>query len=371
MCFMKLKFYLRFSILLVLGLGLVSWGGTGHRMISLRASLSFNQEMEQFQQWADYLSSHASDPDYRKGDDPTEGPKHYIDIDNYPEFEETGIIPMEYNEVAANYGEQFVIEQGTLPWATLTTMDSLTNCFERKNWDKAAYFAADLGHYVADGHMPLHITRNYNGQYSGNTGIHSRYESGMINTYQHSILYTGKPAEYIEDPTQAVFDYIYHSYVFVDSILIADTETQQATSSSSSSTYTEALWTKTAKFTTQLFSDASHAFACLIYTAWINAGSPQMNPTGATTTSDNSDDILQVHYTTVERSLIIKYHVPTDTAVTISVLDSMGRYVETLINSSNNPNAQNLNWKPKKTSKAVYFVVLQTENLYRVRKVLL
>jgi hypothetical protein len=40
--------------------------------------------------------------------------------------------------------------------------------------------AADIGHYVADMHQPLHLTRNYNGQLTGNYGIHARYEGQMI-----------------------------------------------------------------------------------------------------------------------------------------------------------------------------------------------
>ena len=78
----------------------------------------------------------------------------------------------------------FVIDQGVLPWATQITYDSLVNCFTRFDWAKAVLFASDLGHYVGDAHNPLHITRNYNGQYSGNYGVHSRYESGMINAFQ-------------------------------------------------------------------------------------------------------------------------------------------------------------------------------------------
>ena len=40
------------------------------------------QQMQEFQTWVTFLRDHAADADSRKGGDPTEGPKHYIDIDN-------------------------------------------------------------------------------------------------------------------------------------------------------------------------------------------------------------------------------------------------------------------------------------------------
>ncbi|HEY9113754.1 MAG TPA: hypothetical protein VIN10_03585, partial [Bacteroidales bacterium] len=157
---------------LTLPLVLISWGYQGHHKISEESKQSFHEEMTQFLAWANVLAEHASDADDRKDIDPNEGPRHYIDIDNYPVFLEKGRIPQTYDSVIDIYGEDFVIEQGILPWATKTTYDSIVSCFMRRDWDKAGLFAADLGHYVADGHMPLHITMNYNGQHTGNTGIH-------------------------------------------------------------------------------------------------------------------------------------------------------------------------------------------------------
>jgi len=88
------------------------------------------------------------------------------------------------------------MDQGILPWAILKTADSLPSCFENNDMHKAMLLAADLGHYIGDSHMPLHITRNYNGQYTGQYGVHSRYESNMIGTFQNQIVYDGT-ASYI------------------------------------------------------------------------------------------------------------------------------------------------------------------------------
>lgn len=144
--------------------------------------------MSQFNVWVSLLAEHASDADIRKAWDPTEGPKHYIDIDNYPEFLNTGHIPTTLDSVIALHGNDFVYDNGILPWATLTTFDSLQACFEREDWDNAVLFAADLGHYIADGHMPMHITRNYNGQLQAiPESIHATSRAWSTPTY-HSLI---------------------------------------------------------------------------------------------------------------------------------------------------------------------------------------
>ncbi len=60
--------------------------------------------------WADTLTAHASDADYRKSTDPTEAPKHFIDIDYYPEFVSTGTIPQDFDSIVAIHGYSFVID---------------------------------------------------------------------------------------------------------------------------------------------------------------------------------------------------------------------------------------------------------------------
>src|SRR5664279_296236 len=97
--------------------------------------------------WSPFLIAHASDPDNRKGSDPTESPRHFIDIDAYSEFVANGFIIQDYNAFVALHGSSTVINNGTLPWAIVTWEDSLRRLFQAKNWASAMQVAADLGHY--------------------------------------------------------------------------------------------------------------------------------------------------------------------------------------------------------------------------------
>lgn len=261
-------------IYLLLLLLLQGWGNTGHRTINKKSAEGFPATMNFLTGWADSLSAHASDADYRKSDDPNEGPKHYIDIDNYPTFVSSGRIPHDYDSVVAIYGQSFVIDQGTLPWTILVTMDSLTAAFRRNDLHRAMLLASDLGHYVGDGHMPLHLTKNYNGQLTGQSGVHSRYESTMINRYISSIVYNTTSAEYIPDVKEYTFSFIYENYRYVDSVLYADAQAKAISGSTSSNQYYQKLWEYSAGFTNRLFSNASDRLSSLIYTAWKNATTP-------------------------------------------------------------------------------------------------
>lgn len=361
-----------FSVILLAGLVLLlsSWGHTGHYKINNDASLSFNQAMAQFYQWSAILAQHASDADIRKEWDPSEGPKHYIDIDNYPEFVANGIIPQNLDSVIQIHGYNFVYDQGILPWATEIAVDSLEACFEREDWDQAVLFAADLGHYIADGHMPLHICRNYNGQYSGNNGIHSRYESEMIDSYIGEIDYQGYPINYVDNVNQYIFDYLYANYVYVDSVMAADDYAEGVAGNHNSPQYYAALWDKTQDFTIDLFKNASQRLAELMYTAWVNAGSPLM-------TAVFSNKIYNTAYlepnspNPFQGKTKITYILPEPTNVMIQIRDINGQPAVNLTNEFKPAGRYEIEWNAEGRPGGIYYVVLSTDQATRIRKMVL
>jgi len=357
--------------LLALSILLISWGATGHSKISESSSMSFNPEMQDFQTWVTFLKDHASDADYRKSSDPTEGPKHYIDIDNYSEFAATGRIPQTLDSISAIYGSSVVLDNGILPWATKASFDSLSNCMKRYDFARAKVFAADLGHYVGDGHMPLHITKNYDGQLSGATGIHSRYESTMINAYVSQIIYTGENATEISDVSQYIFDYLYANNKFCDSVLNADTYAKTLSGgSTSSSTYKNALWDKTKSFTIPLFKEASNALASLIYTAWIQAGRPSLLTATALGDPDSLSNVLleQNMPNPFNSATHISYLLKENTKVLLEVRDINGKVISTLVNDSLSQGRHSCDWSPGKVPAGIYYLVLNTGKFIQVKK---
>jgi hypothetical protein len=366
------KFFLSALSLFALAFLLISWGATGHRKISESASLSFNPQMQDFQSWVGFLRDHASDADDRKyiqPIDPTESPKHFIDIDNYSVFVTTGRIPQTLDSVNAIYGTATVLRNGILPWATKTAFDSLRNCMQRRDFAKAQIFAADLGHYVADGHMPLHITRNYDGQYSGNTGIHSRYETAMINAYISQIIYTGDSISEISDVNQYIFDYLYTNNGYCDSVLMADTYAKTQ-GSVSSTAYNTALWAKTHNFTVLLFKRASHALAELIYTAWVQAGSPSLlSPASTSNLEAFSNTVLAQNTPNPFSSTThINYILKENAKVLMQVQNSYGITIDTLVDDNLPSGTHYCEWTPNTIPAGLYYLVLNTGKSIQVKK---
>jgi len=356
-------------ITLSLWLILSSWGSVGHRKINQHAPASFPSGMNFFRaSWTTILADNASVADDRKNWDYNEAPKHYIDIDNYNEFVLYGKIPMTLDSITNIYGFSFVLNNGILPWATITTFDSVKACFQRNDFNKASLFAADLGHYVADGHMPLHITKNYDGQTPSQQEIHSRYESHMIGTYNDNIIYSDDTAQLIDDVPGYIFTYLYHDYQYVDSVLLADDYAQSVAGNHNSSAYYQALWDRTGAFTTALFKHASWSLASLIYTAWVQAGHPNSVPR---LTMDPS--ILgQNNPNPFQNSTSIPFDIKGNNEnVTLKVFDSGGKLVTTLLDGKMKKGKHQVNFDASRYRSGIYFYTLQAENAMMTRKMVL
>ena len=324
---------LLFLFLLFFSPLLFGWGGTGHRIMNNKAVSFFPNQMQQhFLFWADSLSRHASNADIRRSSDPTEGPKHYINIDNFPSFVSTGRINQNYDSLVAIHGSAFVIQQGILPWAILIAVDSLTNQFRRRDWQKAMLTAADVGHYVSDGHMPLHLARNYDGQFTGQNGIHSRYETQMINQFSHLISFTTDSVNFVTNRSDFVFDFIYKNFRYVDSLLRADITARTTAGNTSSGLYYQTLWNLTKDFTTKLFNDASKSTAALIYTAWMNAGAPLITKINDADLEPNYFHLFQNYPNPFNSTTKISYQIPITSYVSLNVYDILGNKISTLVN---------------------------------------
>jgi hypothetical protein len=351
---------LLFTLLLFSGwIILGGWGATAHRKINQQAPASFPQQMSFMQStWSSFLADHASDADYRKDTDPSEAPKHYIDIDNYTVFQQQGRIPQTFDSVLSIYGYSFVVGNGILPWSTKTTYDSVKACFQRNNFSKAMSFAADLGHYVGDGHQPLHITTYYDGKTGSQNGIHSRYETHMINDYIDQIAYPNDDAYYINDVQGYIFSYLYDNYKYVDSVLLADDYAQGLAGSHSNTAYYTALWEKTGGFTIDLLRKASLSLASLIYTAWVEAGSPN----GIDEPAPLFVHLLQNMPNPVNTTTTIPFTVDrNNTRVSVKIYDEHGALKADLMDSSLSAGSFHVTWNAALAPAGIYYYVLESE----------
>ena len=361
---------IKFIIIAVIGLIAYGWGATGHKIINRKSVYSFPGVMSAFYYWSDSLSRHGSDADYRKSSDPTESPRHFIDIDTYPEFLVNGRIAQSLDSLIAIHGNYFVLDNGIVPFSIIATTDSVRKYFALHDWQKAMLKASDLGHYVADAHNPMHITENYDGQLTNQTGIHSRYETTMINADSSLLIYTGDSALYVNDINNFVFGFLYNNYNYVDSVLYADS-VSHAIAGNYGGVYLQNLWLRAGTFTIKLFKNASNSLARLIYTAWVNAGSPLPVNIEHTGTLANSFELFQNYPNPFNPSTNIKFMLSKSGFVNLSVYDMNGKRVGVIINENMSSGTYDVHFNASYLSSGTYFYKITAGDYSSVKRMIL
>lgn len=121
----------------------------------------------------------------------------------------------------------FVVERltkhGVLPWHLQKMQRDLTLAFREKNAARILRLAADFGHYLGDAHVPLHTSSNYDGQKTGQTGLHSFWESRLPELFaddEYDFL-VGKPI-YLTDPTAFFWETVFESHRLADSVFLVE-----------------------------------------------------------------------------------------------------------------------------------------------------
>ncbi len=268
------------------------WGFYAHKKINNYAVFLLPPEMIVFYKAnIVFLTEHATDPDKRKNVVTAEGPKHYIDIDHYGTYPYHEL-PRKWGDAIAKYSVDTVIANGIVPWHIQLMLARLTNAFKEKNFSKILRYSADIGHYIADAHVPLHTNSNHNGQLTDQKGIHAFWESRIpeLLADKEFNFFIGK-AQYIKDPGEFIWARILESGKAADSVLLFDRELTKEFPADKkyafeqrnkvlikqySSAYTIAFNNKLNGMVERRMRQAIFAVASFWYTAWVNAGQPDL-----------------------------------------------------------------------------------------------
>lgn len=352
-----------------------SWGKVAHQYINKNATIHLPSTMQQFIAQSVYFGDHASDADYRKDDDPTEVPKHYLDMENYPNYKLW--IPRDLDSILQKYGKTFVDDNGIVPWATVWAVDSLTARLKRGDWSAAYAVAADIGHYVGDAHQPLHATNNYNGYLTGNNGIHSRYESTMISKNQTQLFVVKDSVRYIDNVLEFVFQYLYESNSLTDSIMAADTYAKTFSgwsgSGSAPDSYYTALWSRCQYFTKKQIQSATVALASLWYTAHINAGliSKPASVRKEKSIKPKSFNLYQNFPNPFNPKTKIEFDIAETTVAQLGVFSVDGKLIAELVNSTLDAGSYSTEWDAKNSPSGLYFYRLHAGEFSETKKLVI
>ena len=274
-----------------------SWGTFGHEHINRAAVLALPDSMRSFFfNHIDFITQESTVPDLRKYTllDKTEIPKHFIDLEKFGAMDS---IPRNFDEATLKYKPEFLNEYGILPWYIQDMMNKLTKAFKGKRKTEILFLAADLGHYIGDAHMPLHTSVNHDGQLTDQRGIHALWESKLPEMFGSGYNYHIKEAIYINDVQAFTWDFIFHSFKLADTVLLTDKQLRRQFSNEEIFQTDGKGNIKKNKFNQPVFTEAYaeqyhealegmvekqmrnaiFAISCYWYTAWVNAGKPDLS----------------------------------------------------------------------------------------------
>jgi hypothetical protein len=345
------------------------WGWATHRLINKEAVNHLPRSLGFFINNAQWISDHSVDADDRRSSsNPSEAPKHFIDIEDYPEFK-TGTLSHDIKLLIGKYGSSTVTSIGVVPWAIDWSLDSLTESLRRGDTTNALQFAADLGHYVGDAHQPLHVTANYNGAQTGNNGIHSRYETTMMGKYLSEITVTKDQVHSVAAPIDFAFEYVTYANGLADSIMRADTFAKTLANSTSSSAYYTALWEETGAMTKKQIQNATVDLACLWYTAAVNAG--LISVTSVSTQRQLRFGLHQNYPNPFNPSTTISFTLGSPTDVNLKIYNLLGEEIESLISGNRPAGTYRVEWIPNGVASGIYFYRMEAGGFVETRKLIL
>jgi hypothetical protein len=293
-----IKSFLTVVIFLVLLSPLaLAWGVWGHQRINRAAVFALPDSMRTFFfNHLDFMTQEAAIPDIRKYTigDKAEPDRHYIDLELFEMAPDS--IPRTWEAAKAKFGEEQLHKNGILPWYMDLMVQKLTDAFKTQRTDQILFLAADLGHYVGDATMPLHTTVNHDGQATGQKGIHAFWESQLPEMFGSSYHFTVENARYIPDVNKEIWTLILNSHLLVDSVLLIEKKLSSnfpqdkiyqtdANGSVIKNKYGQA---EHSREYAKAYHDAMHGMvekqlriaigetASLWYTAWVNAGKPDL-----------------------------------------------------------------------------------------------
>jgi hypothetical protein len=260
-----------------------AWGAAGHRYIMRHAIDLLPPAIKPFfDHFRDELVMRVTDPDLWRNAGWEDDPNHFLDL-GVPEFGPYpfAALPREYGAAIEKFGMATLKRDGMLPWREQEEAGNLRRAMEGFKRNSAyapsdtVLFAAVAAHYLQDATQPLHATNNYDGQMTGQSGLHARFETTLFERVQASLVVAPAAPSPMPSARDAVFDALLASYQLVPAVLAADKAAAQGRETYDASYY-EKLFTGTRSILERQIAAAITATAALIEGAWEQAGRPDL-----------------------------------------------------------------------------------------------
>lgn len=271
----RLARLLSVPLLLACSISAHGWGFVGHRYANGLAVDSLPSELKPlYAANRAWIVQHAGDPDQWRNQNRAEGPKHFIDLDTWG-AEVAENYPQDYWTACGLYGKEAVDKNGVVPWRIGEYYGKLIRAFKEKNAKQIIEISTFLGHYVADIHVPFHAIANYDGQLTGQKGLHARFESVMVERQIKPEDLKPQKASIIKHPVATAFQWAKTSMRRSEKALQADREAV-AQDKAYGEPYYKIFSAQMRPLALRCLEESGRDLASLWNSAWIAAGRPAL-----------------------------------------------------------------------------------------------
>ena len=260
-----------------------AWGYDAHRYIMSRAIDLLPPGLKPFfEHYRAEIVVRVVDPDTWRSAGWDENQNHFVDFGaaEYGPYPFTAL-PREYGAAVAKFGMETVKRLGTLPWREDEMFGHLRRSFESFKTNRSyaiidtILFSAAASHYIGDAHVPFHATINYDGQLTGQWGLHSRFEEALFRRYQTKLTVKPGSVAAIPNARDAIFEILLASYRLVDPLLKADKDAV-AGKDTYDDEYFDRFFASARPTLEKRLAESISATASIIVGAWQAAGSPAL-----------------------------------------------------------------------------------------------
>lgn len=272
---MRLLTVLALAIGLLAGPPAFAWGNNANRLVVNRAVDTLPQEIRGFfDANRAVLLQHVNDPFAASQKTPAERRHQFLSLDKYGRFP-FELLPRSYKAAVAKFGRSKLEANGLLPWQIGVYSQKLTEALHDGKWEDAKVFAAVLASYVAAAHDPFNTTDNADGRLSGQIGVNERFGTALVDRYSSYFFMRPNDAVFIADPTDHAFEACLGAHSSLENVLYADREARRGLNAYTDEYY-DHFYNQAGAVLIRQLSEAATDVGSFWFTAWKNAGQPQL-----------------------------------------------------------------------------------------------
>ncbi len=258
-----------------------AWGFDVHRAIVDRAIALLPPALRPFyEKHRVFVVEHSIDPDlWRVAGFTDEPPRHFLDLDAYGAFP-FAALPRDLDAAVKKFGRATVEKNGLLPWRAEEIFEKLVGAFSKSAQTPYAledikFLTAVLAHYASDATQPLHAVVNYDGQLTGQHGVHGRFETELFARFADQVTLRPPAPTAVRRARDFIFDLLLSGFQQADDVLAAD-RAAVAGRGEYDEAYFERFFRAVRPVLERRIAEAISAVASLVTTAWERAGRPDL-----------------------------------------------------------------------------------------------